>query len=341
MKSIDEDIKNGKFKNIYFLIGVERYLIRQYRNKLVKAMVGEDDGINYRMYSAQIPDMNELIGFLDTVPFFAERRVAVIEDTGIFKSNDNTLAEYLPGLPDTSHIIFVEAYRGANDRSSEKKYEQTLVDKRYKLYKAVQKQGRIIEFARMSRGVLNKWLVKRFADADLNITRNALECLYDYVGEDMSMLYNESEKLICYRLGHKSIDIDDVKAICTRNIANDVFEMVRAIAAKNKRKALGLYYDLLELRERPMGILFMISREFKLLLQIKMLKNEGAGREKMKQITGLPGFAVDRYLGICAGLGPEYIREALCSCADTEALFKQGRLNDVMGVEMLIVKYST
>ena len=68
MKSIDEDIKEGRFKNIYFLIGVERYLISQYRDKLVKALAGEDDGINCKFYTGVMPDVNELIGFLDTVP---------------------------------------------------------------------------------------------------------------------------------------------------------------------------------------------------------------------------------------------------------------------------------
>lgn len=341
MKSIDSDIKEGRFKNIYFLMGVERYLIRQYRDKLVNALAGEDDGINVKRYSGEMPDINELIGFLDTVPFFAPRRVAVVEDTGIFKVSDSELADYLPSLPETSYIIFVESYKGGHDRGAEKKYEQTIVDKRYKLYKTVQKLGRTVEFKRMGRDILNKWLLKRFKDAGLNITRGAMELLYEYAGEDMSLLYNESEKLICYRLGHSSIDGDDVREVCSRNIGNDVFEMVRAIATKNRQKALKLYYDLLELRERPMGILSLITREFNILLKVKMLRDAGKNYESIEKVAGINKYFVGKYVNISSRFTYEYLKEAVTECIDTETLFKQGRINDLIAVEMLIVKYAS
>ena len=341
MKSIDSDIKEGRFKNIYFLIGVEPYLMRQYRDKLVNALAGEDDGINIKRYSGEIPDVNELISFLDTVPFFAPRRVAVIEDTGIFKSAEDTLASYLPSLPETSYVIFVESYKGTHDKGAEKKYEQTLVDKRYRLYKEVQKLGRIVEFNRMSRDVLNKWLLKRFKEADLNITRRALELLYEYAGDDMSLLYNESEKIICYRLGHSTIDADDIRAVCVRNIENEIFEMVRAIAVKNRGRALKLYYDLLELKERPMGILTLIVREFNILIKVKMLRSSGKTDDVICKLAGIPKFTVGKYVNTASRFTSEYLEAAITDCADMEEMFKQGRINDIIAVELLIVKYAT
>ena len=61
MKSIDADIKEGKFKNIYFLMGVEPYLIRLYRDKLVNALVGTDDELNCRYYDGPVSDMGEVL----------------------------------------------------------------------------------------------------------------------------------------------------------------------------------------------------------------------------------------------------------------------------------------
>lgn len=343
MKSIDEDIKEGRFKNIYFLIGVERYLISQYRDKLVKALAGEDDGINCKFYTGVMPDVNELIGFLDTVPFFAPRRVAVVEDTGIFKSSDSTLAAYLPELPETSYIIFVESFKGSRDKRDEKKdkYEKTLLNKSNKLYKTVQSLGRIVEFNRMSRDILDRWLVKRFKDAGLSIKRNAMELLYEYAGDDMSLLYSESEKLICYRLGHSTIEEDDVRAICTRNIGNDVFEMVSAIAVKNRKKALKLYYDLLELKEKPMDILRRIVTEFNRLMTVKSLKADGLGTEEIGSVIGLPKFVVNKYINVSSRFTHEYLKQAVTDCIDTETLFKQGRMNDIIGVELIIVRYAS
>lgn len=63
--------------------------------------------------------MNELISLADTMPFFSERRLILIEDSGFFKTSSEALAEYLPTMPDTTCIVFVEE----------------AVDKRNKLYK--------------------------------------------------------------------------------------------------------------------------------------------------------------------------------------------------------------
>ena len=50
MKTIDNDIKAGEFKKVYLLYGEERYLIRQYRDKLIKAMVKENDTMNFSSF---------------------------------------------------------------------------------------------------------------------------------------------------------------------------------------------------------------------------------------------------------------------------------------------------
>lgn len=338
MKSIDSDIRNGSFKNIYLLIGVEPYLIHQYRDKLVNALISSDDELNLRRYTGEIPDVIEVMEYADTVPFFAERRVIVLEDTGIFKSSDDRLAEYLKIMPATSYMIFVECFRG--DKSGERKYEKSLVDKRLKLYKTVHELGRIVEFDRISDDMLVKWLLKKFADAGLNVTKGAMECLLEYCGNDMMRLSNEAEKLICYRMGHSSLNTDDVRDICARSIDNDIFEMVGAIAVKNRRKALKLYYDLLELKESPMKILSLIAREFNLLMQVKAIKVNGGSRDDIVKAVGINPFFAGKYISVSGRFSPEYLKKAVADCVETETLFKQGRINDVIGVEMLILKYS-
>lgn len=338
MKSIDSDIKNGNFKNIYFLIGVEPYLIDQYCNKLVNALTDADDGLNLRRYSGTVPDINELIEYADTVPFFSDRRVIVLKDTGIFKSPDDTLALYLKNLPETTYIIFTECYTG--DRRDEKKYERSLIDKRYKLYKTVQESGRIVEFKRLDENTISKWLLKKFSDSGLNVTRNAMDCLLEYAGNDMTRLNNEAEKLICYRFGHSSVGVDDVKAVCSRNIEDDAFEMVSAIASKNKRKALKLYYDLAELAVKPMNILILIEKEFDRLMKVKALKESGVKQEDIAGLTGIHKYYVSRYMAVSGRFTKEYLREAVVECVETEKLIKQGRLQDILGVEMLIIKYA-
>ena len=74
MKSLNEDIKQGQFKNIYLLYGEEDYLKKQYRDRLVKAMLPEGDTVNYAHYEGKGLPVGEIIDLAETMPFFAERR---------------------------------------------------------------------------------------------------------------------------------------------------------------------------------------------------------------------------------------------------------------------------
>ena len=98
MQTINEDIKNGTFKPVYLLYGEEAFLKQSYKKKLRAAITG-DDTMNYNYFEGKGLDVNELISLADTMPFFSERRLILIEDSGFFKTSSEALAEYLPTRP--------------------------------------------------------------------------------------------------------------------------------------------------------------------------------------------------------------------------------------------------
>ena len=81
MKTIDNDIKRQEYKKVYLLYGEERYLIRQYRDKLKKAMTKPDDTMNFSSFEGDDINVKEVIDLAETLPFFADRRVILIEDS--------------------------------------------------------------------------------------------------------------------------------------------------------------------------------------------------------------------------------------------------------------------
>jgi len=85
MKSLNEDLKTGQFKQIYLLYGEEAYLKKLYKNRFVKAMVPEGDTMNYRYFEGKNTNPKEIIDLAETLPFFAERRLIVLENTGFLK----------------------------------------------------------------------------------------------------------------------------------------------------------------------------------------------------------------------------------------------------------------
>ena len=137
-----------------------------------------------------------------------------------------------------------------------------------------------------------------------------------------------------------SITPKEVEEVCTITITNRIFDMISAIGERKQQKALSLYYDLLALKEPPMRILFLIVRQFNLLLQVKELRRLGMPNGEIAKKTSLAPFLVGKYLSQAGKFERTQLRQALEDCIDTEEAVKQGKLNDKIGVEMLIVKYS-
>ena len=325
MKSIQEDIKKGEFQPVYLLYGEEAYLRQQYKQMLLKALVPEGDTMNFTRYEGKGIEPKEVIDLAETMPFFAERRVILLEDTGFFKNKCEELAEYLKQLPEYLCMIFVE----------------TEVDKRSKMYKAAKAAGRVTEFTVQNVQMLTKWILQMLSREGKKITQKNMELFLTKTGTDMGNIRMELEKLLAYTMGRDVVTGEDIEAVCTSQTANKIFDMVRAVTEKNQKKALDLYNDLLTLREPPMRILFLLARQFNQLLVTKEMSQKGYGQPEIASHLGVPPFAVRNNLQIVRNYRSSQLRQTVEDFTEAEELVKTGRLGDVLSVEMLIVKYSS
>lgn len=324
MQRIAEDIKTGQLKQIYLLYGEESYLVRQYRDRLLAAMLGDGSQMNLNRYEGKGVSVEEVIDMAETMPFFSDRRVIILEDTELFKGGGEKLSEYLKAPAESSSFILVERD----------------VDKRSSLYKTVKKYGYAAEFGRQDKGMLQKWVAGILKREKKQITLQTLEVFLESCGDNMENIQRELEKLLSYTMGKDVVTTEDVRAICVPQIQDNIFKMVEAIADGNSERALGLYYDLLALREPPMRILALIGRQFNLLLQVKELVQKGYPQAQIAEKTGLRDFVVRKYMKQAAGFKGPFLRQALEDCAGADYDIKSGKMADQLSVELLIVKYS-
>lgn len=324
MRTIDEDIKNQTFQRAYLLYGGEAYLKKQYKDKLAHALRTEGDTMNAAFFQGKETNPKELIDLAETMPFFVDHRLIMVEDSGFFKSGAEELAEYLSQVPDTTTFVFVE----------------TDVDKRSKMYKALKNHGKIVEFVAQSQELLTRWLLGRLKRENKNITKAAMQEFFDRVGMDMGTLDREMEKLICYCMDRDVIELSDVEAVCPQAVTNKIFDMVSAITECRRREALEMYYDLLALREPPMRILFLITRQYNILLQLKDLKRKGTNNSAMAKAVGIPPFAVSRSLGQASRLSAGSIEHILRYSVEMEEAVKTGQMNERIAVELVIMEAS-
>ena len=158
MEKLRQDIRVNQFERVYLLYGEERYLVQMYKNQLKKAIIG-DDTMNLNQYTGKGLPVQEVENAVMTMPFFADRRLVLLEDTGLFKSSDEQWSNLVKTIPDSCHVLFVEQE----------------VDKRSRMYKAVKECGYCAEMTHPSMQQRTQWILKGFGRYGLKITQSALD----------------------------------------------------------------------------------------------------------------------------------------------------------------------
>ena len=323
MDSIQQDIRENTFRPVYLLYGPEAFLKRSYKNRLKQALT-QGDTTNFHAYEGKGISFDEIRDLADTMPFFAEHRMILLENTGLLKSASEQWSEWIATIPETTTVLFVEDE----------------VDKRSKLYKAVVKHGLCEECARQSADQLRSWCVRYLGHEGKRISRSAVELLLARAGEDMENLRSEMEKLLAYAGEAEGITEEMVEEICTEQVTGQIFAMVEAVAVGKERRALELYYDLLALKEPSMRILFLIARQFNQLLQVKLLTGQGMHQKELADQMKLRGFIAGKLMEQARVFSEKQLKEYVELCTSSEEAVKTGRLAEKLAVELVILTIS-
>ncbi len=325
MQTLNEHIKKKTFKNIYLLYGEEAYLRKQYKNKLRESMIDPEDQMNYNYFEGKNLDVKEILSIGQTMPFFSDHRLIIIENSGFFSSAQEEMTAFVKELPADTYMVFVEAE----------------VDKRQKLYKAVNEKGVVVCLSPLNENSLIRWIGTLLGKEGKKVKESTVRYLISMIDTNMDNVCQEVEKLVCYTYGRDEVTVEDVKSVCIEHTENKIFDMINAVAAKDIKKALELYDDLLILKEAPLKILYLMTRQFNQLLQIRELMDGGAGSHMIADYMKLREFIVKKNMGLAKVFTQEELKGALEDCANYETMVKTGGLNDKMAVELLIHKYSS
>ena len=324
MKELMGDLSRGEFRHVYLLYGPENYLKLQYRDKLAKALLPEDGGMNFNIYDGDHLVEAEVIDQAETLPFFAERRVIRLDRTGLFKNSSELLPDYVKELPDYLYLIFTEDE----------------VDKRSRLFKAVQKYGRCCEFTEQTEAALSQWVAGLLGKEKLRIRKSDVEFLLARTGTDMNRILLEVDKLIHFCAGKGEVGRSDIELVTSDTVEDHVFDMISALAGHKRKKAMELYADLLALKEPPLKILALIGMQYNRLLMIRELSDQGLSDAQIAGKAGMLPFAVKKNRGLARSFEAARLKEILASCVQTDEAVKTGRIGDRLGVELLIVDLS-
>ena len=320
------DISRG---NLIF--GSEDYLINSYKKRLLEALLirpEDTQSMNFNRFTGPGIDLSAMIDAIGTMPFFAERRVVLVENSDFFKTSNDLFTKSLESIPESTVVIFAEKN----------------VDKRLAAYKFFSKNYTVKELNMLTGPDLERWAIgEKLGGAGLRITRDAWQTFLDITSADKSMnnmnyMDNELEKLISYCHGKDSVSTDDVRAIVSGYHDDSVFALLDAIASGDSAAAMDRYDDLLLANVEPEKILHMILWEFERILKAGELIEDGLSYSEVARHTGMQDWQIKKHhkAGHFKSFPPHDAKKAIEKAADIQYKIRTGSMDAKIGCELLI-----
>ncbi len=327
LKNLKEDIKNRRFKRVYLFFGDENYLKKTYIDELRNAIIPKGaEMMNLDVFQEKKIESKKISDACETFPFMNDLRLIIVKDSELFiqgnKNESEKTAEYVKNIPETSVLIFVE----------EK------VDKRGKLYKAVSTNGECIECKIPNEKEMLLWTEKAVLKKGLTMKKNVILYFIRSINNGMETALIEIEKLADY-IGKGEVCEKDIDNICTKSLEVKIFDMVAAIGNKKIKEALDIYNNMILMKEAPIMILAMIARQFRIILQSKYLSEKGFYKSEIAEKIKQREFVVSECLSQAKNFKKKELLKALEDCLECDVNIKTGKVQDRLGVEMIIMKY--
>ena len=272
------------------------------------------------------PEPDQVIAAAETLPFMADRRLIIIRDHPALSGRseaDDRLVSWLPSVPASALLIF---------------YCTGKPDTRKKLFTAVKKLGGIVSFNRLAGTELTRFITDTFRAAGKECDSRTADYLVFTVGNDAALLRSEIEKIAAYAADRPSVTAADVSALATPSIECTVFQLVDAVVAGQKKRALILMRNQLLNGTDPAAILSLLLRQYRFLQHIKIMQYEKKSRDFMREALGVPPFALDQYLRQASAYTGGQVKQAVALCFNMEFGFKSGKLLLDSALEALILK---
>ncbi|MEG0314750.1 MAG: DNA polymerase III subunit delta [Erysipelotrichaceae bacterium] len=310
----------------YLLYGEEAYRINQTIKK-IKGEFSDESEMNISVFDASIHSINVIIDDANTIPFFSDKKIVIVNNANYFSSTyegkeDLTLLEnYLLSPLTTTELVLVGSY--------------PKLDARKKIVKCVNKNARVLVFNPLDEIAKNTWIVAEVKRRNIKIEKEALKIFINRVACDMQIIEHELDKFEAY---DGKIDIQCVKSLVTKQLNENVFDLVNAVVKKDKSASMIIWRDLLVLNTEPIALIALLAAQFRFLLQVKLLHIEGYDKTEITSKMSAHPYRVQLALVTINGLNAREIQKILSDLAMLDQKLKSGALDKTLGFELFLLK---
>ena len=263
--------------NFYLLYGTDNSVIKNEINNLTKKL-NISDIVKYEIDNTTL---QEIIEDASTISMFSNKKIIIIDNCNFFIANKNIdnielLEKYLEKYNKDTYIIFI--------------VHNEKIDSRKKIYKLINKHGKIIECNKEDNNYLTKYINDYLKEN--GYIMNDVEYFLNTVGTNLDNIKNELDKLFMYKLEDKIINKEDITKITIKNMEEEIFSLTDSIIANNIDKSLKLLNEFINKNYDEITIIMLLASQFRFLFQVKRLVNKNLTYQEIAKILEVNPYRV-------------------------------------------------
>lgn len=261
-------IKASQFSNLYFLYGEEKYLVRHYTSLLEKKIVTPDFAdFNLHVYDGKTADLEEISAAAEALPMMSEFTCIIIKDLPVDNLNSedsDKLISLISDIPETTVIVITLPTLSVSFKNAKAK----------KMLAVFEKHGSVTEFGRFGIQQLVRLIEKGAKERNCSFGYSECSYLISLVGDDMSVILNELQKICSYKK-EGVITKEDIDAVVVKSMQARAFDLTKALVANNCDTAMEILDTLFVMKEEPINILGAIITPYVDMYRAKVYSSGG------------------------------------------------------------------
>ncbi|MEJ7454951.1 DNA polymerase III subunit delta [Staphylococcus warneri] len=319
--------------NIITVYGEVPDLVEKKSSEMInKYLQTEKDDFNFIKFNLYETEITPIIEETLTMPFFSDKKAILVKNAYVFTGekvtkeldqNTDQLIEFLEKY-DGDNLIIFEVY-------------QNKLDERKKLTKALKKNGQLKKVEQMSEEEIKKWIQSKLNENYKDIKQDALNLFIELTGVNFNIVSQELDKLMLFLGDRPTINKDDVHQIINRSLEQNVFLLTEYIQKRQKNKAIQLVKDLINMKEEPIKLLALITSNYRLYYQCKILNQKGYSGQQIAKTVNVHPYRVKLALGQVRHYELEDLLNIINSCAETDYKLKSSYMDKHLILELFIL----
>ena len=285
-------------------------------------------------------DIDVIKEFCETFSMFSEKKILHISDipllwkniSGKYSENfTKELCEYLSDVPDSVIVVFT-------GRKSDPKAKQG------KLFKTIQKHGKVYDFGPLDKPLLRGFIEKRMRSAGKTIRPSVIDTvIYEsgYLNNDVEYglynLENDLKKMIAHSSTQEILPAD-VAASLAASLDTNIFAMLDAVSRKRKDEALRLMWNIISSGENPFFIIRMIVTQLELMLKTKEMRSEGVPVAKIAKELRVHEYRIKKAASFSDRMSEDDIRTILIYAYEIDSNIKTGLMDSNIALEYFVAE---